>query len=54
MNVRRVAIGFLLLLGATWLIADAASAAMVRPLWRQRQNYRAPAAAATPAVQQGI
>jgi hypothetical protein len=50
MNVRRLAIGFLLVLGLTWLTADA-SAEMVRPLWRQRQNYRAPAAAAAAPVQ---
>jgi hypothetical protein len=48
MNARRATLWFFLVVGLSWLLADAASAAMARPLWRQRQDYRAPAAAAAP------
>jgi hypothetical protein len=54
MNGRRAIIGFLLTVGFSWVFADAASAAMARPFWRHRQDYRAPAAAAAPAVQPGM
>ena len=54
MNVRRIAVGFLLVVGLSWLLAGTASAAMARPFWRHRQNYRAPAAAAAPSAQTGM
>ena len=49
--MRRVTIGFLLVAGLSWLIADDASAAMLGSSWRHRQNYRAPAAAVAPSGQ---
>ncbi|HEX4142950.1 MAG TPA: hypothetical protein VHY91_05330 [Pirellulales bacterium] len=49
MNARRAFAGFLLAAGFSWLLAEPATAAMARPFWRQRQEYRAPAAAAAPA-----
>jgi hypothetical protein len=52
MNLGRVAGGLLLIVGCMGLLAGDASAAMARPAWRQRQDYRAPAAAAAPTGQQ--
>ena len=49
--MRRTTVRLLLILGMSWLMADVASAAVARPFWRQRQEYRAPAAAASPLVQ---
>jgi hypothetical protein len=47
----RVAVGLLVAAGLSSAMCEVATAAMARPAWRQRQNYQAPAAIASPASQ---
>jgi hypothetical protein len=53
MYLRNATVGCLLAIGLSCVFAGDAPAAEARPLWRHRENYRAPAAAAAPTMQAG-